>query len=710
MNEWFTSAELAGLPGLPGTRRGVLKKACAESWQSRKRAGRGGGQEYHISSLPPETRAALAARHTRSDVRAEVRAIAAKVMPAAKPLPEAGLAMAARLTGSAKARMEHKIAFLALLHAFRSRARLSDGKARHQFVALWNAGEIEAEPELREAIPSVDPSTVYRWQKAAREDGAACLGGRYGNRKGTGVIDTTPDLKTFCMAFMADFPHAGPGKLHEAIGVRFQAVMISERAVGRWMAAYKQQHAFGLTAATNPDAWKDRYMPAFGDASEGVDGLNEVWELDSTPADILLADGHRYHLMGVIDVWSRRVRLYLGHTSTSAGIAHLLRTTLVADGVTRAIHTDNGKDYTSRAMTLLCASLGIEQILCAPFAAWEKPHIERFFRSFSHDLVELLPGYIGHNVADREIIRDRHSFADRLFKKGETVELGITREEFEAFIADWLTAYHARQHSALDGLSPNLKYAQWTGPIRRIEDARALDVLLMEAGVRTVGKKGIRLDNCLYIAPELAGVVGREVMVRMDPEDAGKVLVFLDGEFLCEAFDPDITGVSRREVAHAAKAVSREAASEARRVYREAVRQHNTKTLAQDILAGRLEAAPNVAVFPKRSETHTTDAIEQAGQAARGGITTPIQPVSDNVIRMQQREALEAMSEEAPRVADDPRKVHAHWMRVEVRIAEGRYVSAEEREGLRIYRQTPTYRAMADMFEAFGLDADMFGG
>jgi len=241
MNEWFTSAELAGLPGLPGTQQNVKAKAKRENWQSRKRAGRGGGQEYHISSLPPDARAALAARHTSADVRSDVRAIAARVLPADRPLPEAGLAMAARLTGAAKARMEHKIAFLALLHAFRSRARLSDGRARHQFVALWNAGEIEAEPELREAIPSVDPSTVYRWQTAARRDGAACLGGRYGNRKGSGVIDTTPDLKSFCMAFMADFPHAGPGKLHEAIGVRFPTVMISERAVGRWMAAYKRR-------------------------------------------------------------------------------------------------------------------------------------------------------------------------------------------------------------------------------------------------------------------------------------------------------------------------------------------------------------------------------------------------------------------------------------------------------------------------------------
>lgn len=59
MSEWFTSIKLAGLPGLPATDRAIRIRANKENWKSRPRA-TGKGSEYHISSLPAETRRYLA--------------------------------------------------------------------------------------------------------------------------------------------------------------------------------------------------------------------------------------------------------------------------------------------------------------------------------------------------------------------------------------------------------------------------------------------------------------------------------------------------------------------------------------------------------------------------------------------------------------------------------------------------------------------------
>ncbi len=59
---WFTAAALAGLPGMATTERGVQKAAARSAWISRERSGRGGGREYSIESLPPETQAALLTR------------------------------------------------------------------------------------------------------------------------------------------------------------------------------------------------------------------------------------------------------------------------------------------------------------------------------------------------------------------------------------------------------------------------------------------------------------------------------------------------------------------------------------------------------------------------------------------------------------------------------------------------------------------------
>jgi putative transposase len=58
----FSAIELEGLPGLPGTRRGVAKKADAEKWPKRARSGKGGGWEYPLGSLPAVTRNFLIAQ------------------------------------------------------------------------------------------------------------------------------------------------------------------------------------------------------------------------------------------------------------------------------------------------------------------------------------------------------------------------------------------------------------------------------------------------------------------------------------------------------------------------------------------------------------------------------------------------------------------------------------------------------------------------
>ena len=57
--QWHSISELTGLPGLPGTTDGIRAKAKREKWESRKRHGNGGGNEYHIDSLPAGTKAAL---------------------------------------------------------------------------------------------------------------------------------------------------------------------------------------------------------------------------------------------------------------------------------------------------------------------------------------------------------------------------------------------------------------------------------------------------------------------------------------------------------------------------------------------------------------------------------------------------------------------------------------------------------------------------
>lgn len=82
LKEAYTSQVLALLLGL--TRQGVDWKAKSENWQFRRRAGRGGGKEWLVSSMPEETRIALRAAE-------EKQALA--VCPAPAQFPALSLAV-----------------------------------------------------------------------------------------------------------------------------------------------------------------------------------------------------------------------------------------------------------------------------------------------------------------------------------------------------------------------------------------------------------------------------------------------------------------------------------------------------------------------------------------------------------------------------------------------------------------------------------------
>lgn len=64
MKDWFSGAELAGLPGMPSTARGVNKMGERGEIKRQKKS-KGKGWEYHYSSLPEAAHAALASQLVR---------------------------------------------------------------------------------------------------------------------------------------------------------------------------------------------------------------------------------------------------------------------------------------------------------------------------------------------------------------------------------------------------------------------------------------------------------------------------------------------------------------------------------------------------------------------------------------------------------------------------------------------------------------------
>lgn len=105
---------------------------------------------------------------------------------------------------------------------------------------------------------------------------------------------------------------------------------------------------------------------------------NQRWEFDGTPSDLLLVDGKRYAITGVIDVFTRRLKLLVSPKASSRAVASLTHRAILDWGVPETPVTDNGKAYMAAHMRQLWAELDVTP----PFRPDLKPFIERAFRSF----------------------------------------------------------------------------------------------------------------------------------------------------------------------------------------------------------------------------------------------------------------------------------------------------------------------------------------
>jgi hypothetical protein len=206
-------------------------------------------------------------------------------------------------------RIDSKVEILRVLEEFCKEKQLKKITCHHVFAESYNSGKVTVSAETRKQIPSVSFPTLQRWYEAIQDGGIQALGGRYGHRAGQTKIDANPQIKEFVLGMIVHFPHATGGHIFMALQARFEnEILPSKRTVERWVQDWKCENEELFTPASNPDTWKNRFMTAFGSYSEGVTRLNQIWEMDSTPADVMLDDG-RYHLIGCIDVYSRRLKL-----------------------------------------------------------------------------------------------------------------------------------------------------------------------------------------------------------------------------------------------------------------------------------------------------------------------------------------------------------------------------------------------------------------
>jgi putative transposase len=522
----------------------------------------------------------------------------------------------------------------------------------YEFCKALKAGALAVPNWVSRAQRMPSRTTLARWKQVAREEGLMRLQRR--RTPGTGkVIDRNPAMSAMLVEMLATWPHMGGRQAHQLLKARFAEVP-THATIQRWLNGWKTANHNFYMRLSNPDRWKNIYMPAFGSRSEGIERVNQRWELDSTPADVMLLDG-RWTIVGCIDVYSRRAKLVVSKTSKALAIINLLRRCILDWGVPEEIKTDNGKDYTSFHVQHTLAALGIQHHLCKPFTPEEKPHIERFFGTFSGGLLEMLPGYIGHNVNDRQALRAQQSWAEK-FGGGPAVAVSLGSGDLQTYCDEWLrTVYELAVH---DGLKMSPQQAFAGAKVRKLEDERVLDLLMAPGKWAAVVKKGIRFENGWFVAEELAPQIGNRVHLRL-PDDAGRVYVFADetcAQFICIAENPEVTGISRREVAIAAKNWAKVQAAQVRSL-RAATKDANIANLPQEVLAGNKAIADNILSLPAQAEPYALPSATAMAEAEKfEAMLAPVAAVAQQPLTPDERQRLEARQREVEEQAKRPAK------------------------------------------------------
>jgi len=721
--------------------RTVYDRALDESWAFVEEKGRGRGGKcrfYPVAALPADVRSALG-RVAASEAAAAGRMEGFKLrleQESARTVADAarqdGLAKFTRLAGKDRLRAEARATLLAAFDAFLASSGLPQSTARHVFAVQYRTGAIEIDADVRDVLPKVCATSILNWQKAIAQNGISRLAGDYGHRKGTGKIDRNPEIVEFVKGELYERPGINAKRVLKGIATRFPDVGITQKMVQDWLKAFRKNNPRLVLDITSPDACRSRYQPATGSRYEGIDHPNQRWEMDSTKGDIMLWDGKqksRHIIVACIDVYTRRVKFLVSRSSSSATVASCLRRCLLDWGQVETLVTDNGSDFVSKHIVRLTLALGIERNVAPPFTPEHKPFVERVFGTFLRGVFEDLPGYIGHNVAERKAIEDRKAFAERLSKglyHGELdtpPELLLSPDALQKFCDEWTDAIYAHEpHSGegMDGKTPWEKAAEWSGPIRRIADERALDVLLSPVpgktgdGFRPVRKKGLEIGGYFYSAPELGGHEGRQVLCLEDNADWGAVHVFLphdqqdeDGgmEYLCRAVCPLLTGISRREAALARTRVYKKVRAEEKAAMRAASRKVGAKDVVREVMEHAVEQAGKLSRLPQPTTPYETPMLTEAALAARAGdAPTPKQPTpADMAARaalaedMAKRQAaVHAMPE-----AHVERQRYNHWLAVDAAIEAGQDVPEKDRKWWASYQKTPNFLAERQMREFF---------
>ncbi|HOT30160.1 MAG TPA: DNA-binding protein [Candidatus Ozemobacteraceae bacterium] len=541
MKAWFSASELLGLPGMLQTVQSINRCAKNAAWEKRPRQAQGGGFEYHISSLPPETQAALIKKHT---VQAQQPEPIINITPAADEptaqdfadcIPNTIETDAAAYDHAPDHSRRKADKYLTILTACEGLF----GRDLITFVEAWN----REHPRMLTSYPS-----ILRARKTREAAGVGGLLGRWG--KSQGVTKVSPDLlEYFAKHYLQESRPSLEVTWKRTLGLAlrekpgttaetFPSVSAFYRAIQNqydksviYMARYGQQ------------AWNRRYA-AYIERDYSTLPAGECWVSDHAQIDVLVNAGDKIVAPWITAWRDLKTGKFLGWYihAEAPNSDHIFQAFYVAAmqyGLPKHVLIDNGKDYRckdfaggrsitrqhkvnidpekARPMLLL---LGIEPHFALPYNAQTKP-IERDFLKIKEWFSKAHVGYRGGDVIERPERLAAEVKAGSLIDF-EQLEAGLGR-----FIIEILNKT-VSEGKALRGRFPDQAWAEEFKTRREVRRDALMLFCMRTSENYTIGRNGIR-DSKLgisYWGEWMSGRKGDLVYMRRDPKAFQDAWVF----------------------------------------------------------------------------------------------------------------------------------------------------------------------------------------
>jgi transposase InsO family protein len=464
----------------------------------------------------------------------------------------------------------------------------------------------------------------------------------------------------------------------------------SARSLRRFIAAYEKANKPLLASLRDPDAFKNKFRASVGTMSGSALYAHHMWEIDTTPADVMTTEG-RKAVLGIVDRYSRRARFMVCKSESAQSVRRFLIDTIRAWGVMPTIiFTDQGSGFINKSIKSALEILGIDLHDLPPARPDLKPFVERVFGTFTRQRAEIMPGYIGHNVAEAQVLRARARKAT-----GKPVIVAqMSADQLQEALDNWASGpYYQRNHSTLK-MSPMAKEQSSRRLAARAPDEQTLTKALSAlVGPRIVGKRGIAWNGGRYWSAECAAYIGRSVVVRRDEEDLGALFIFdaEDRTFIGTAVNVQRSGLSEQEFARQARADQAQLLKVQRAELLAKQRRFKPEQAALNVLMADAKAAGKLSTLPVARNARNDAAVADQARAV------PAEP-------KRTRKASTKGQADAPATSWAEMNISQRVAHVDALLAahaRGEAVDAEEVAWARSFTESTSYQAEKIMIAHF---------